>query len=313
MGGIYEMKYRVGIVILNYYNWSITKECINSIMDKLQNINFHIYLVDNASPNSIPKDYFNDWMQEKYTFVQSRYNKGYAAGNNIGIKMAVNECDYIMIANSDIIFIDDSIEKMITYMENQKDNHVGIVAPALINADGILENPSLCIKTTLLVKYCIKTPLKYFSTEIKNKYYGLDKDKSKPFEVYSVHGSCFMVSNECAQEVFPFDEHTFLYEEESILGVKMEEAGFKSIYFPSTKVIHKHGQSTKMVKAMPYICICESEIYYLRKYVKCKRGKLIPLYLYRVIGYLLRCLIYKEYRELIGSFFDRTLKELKWR
>ena len=40
----------VGIVILNYNSWDDTRECIKSIQNAEQMLDYRIYLVDNCSP-----------------------------------------------------------------------------------------------------------------------------------------------------------------------------------------------------------------------------------------------------------------------
>lgn len=303
------MRYKLGIVILNYSNWSVTSNCMNSIFRYLRDIDFHIYLIDNASPNPYPYGFFSKWDKGKYTFIHADENKGYAAGNNIGVKCALeDQCKYILICNSDIVFIDDSIKKMMDYCS--KDYTIGIIAPCLLDEEHRKTKPSMCIKTTLKVKYLVKTPLSKINTNTKKQYYGSNISNYSPSEVYSAHGSCFLITEDCAKIILPFDEHTFLYEEESILGYQMEQSGFKTIYYPDCKVVHMHGKSTCTIKAIPYICICESELYYLRKYMKYLRLEITPLYIYRFLGYLLRMIRYKEYRKHFGSFLKRTLKEM---
>jgi GT2 family glycosyltransferase len=109
--------------------------------------------------------------------------------------------------------------------------------------------------------------------------------------------------------ITPLDEHTFLYEEESIIGVRMEESELKSVYFPRASVIHKHGQSTGCVKAIPYICIVQSELYYCFNYLHNKKYQVLPLYIYRTLGYFLRMLKYDAYRKSAKYYLERTIKE----
>ena len=82
-----------------------------------------------------------------------------------------------------------------------------------------------------------------------------------------------MFSRKCALDVTPLDEKPFLYEEELILGISMEKAGWKTVYDPKSVVHHLHGNSTEKVKAFAYTCNICSEIYFCREYLKMKNCK----------------------------------------
>ena len=79
----------IGIVILNYQNWEDTFCCVQSIWDNPPNESFQIILVDNASPNM--PEYDLDAMIQEYEilYIKNKENKGYNAGNNIGIAKAL--------------------------------------------------------------------------------------------------------------------------------------------------------------------------------------------------------------------------------
>ena len=98
---------RVYIIILNYNNYSDTLECIESVL-KLNYANKKIIVIDNDSPNQSWK-YIAKWLKEKnYTqiiFTKSAKNLGYAGGNNIGIKQALQDrqMKYVWVLNNDTI------------------------------------------------------------------------------------------------------------------------------------------------------------------------------------------------------------------
>ena len=115
-----------------------------------------------------------------------------------------------------------------------------------------------------------------------------------------------MMSKECAAEITPFDENTFLFQEELIIGIQMEKKGLITIYNPLCEVIHEHGQSTKSVKAFSFISFVESEIYYCRKYLNAPIISLLPLYLIRSCSFMGRCIYNKDFRENCLNYFKKT-------
>ena len=300
----------VGIVILNYINWKDSYHCIKSILNTTKNIIFKIYLVDNCSPNKMPNNI--ELLLEQYDnieFILAKKNLGYSAGNNLGIAKAKRDyCKTILIANNDVRFTKDSIEKMFYYL--QKHNEVGIVGPMILDQKKRIQKQNLCKKTGLKEKYLVRTRLNTIFRKQYKEYFGLNRDYRTSFEVFAVLGCCFMMSNACAEEVTPLDENTFLYEEELILGIKMEEAKFKTVYFPESIIYHLHGKSTENVKAFAFQCNVESEIYYCKKYLNSLTWNIFPLYLYRIFLYLIRCTKYQDFRENKKEFFLSTYRKL---
>lgn len=302
----------IGIIVLNYKNWKVTHDCLKSIFETTNNLEFRVYLVDNASPND-PHQEIIDFIRDnnRIIFIKNKVNTGYSAGNNIGIKSALNDgCDSILITNSDIIFLNDSIKEMNDYLLKNLENNVGIVGPKLLNIDGEPQVPSMCIRTGMKEKYLVRTYLRKIFPRYAKKYYCFNDQLDNPIPVHAVSGSCFMISRNCALQVTPLDENTFLYEEELILGIIMEEKGYRTVYNPKSVVIHAHGQSTNMIKPFSFICSVESEIYYCRKYLKINRLKIFPLYIIRTLSLTTRAIKYKEFRSIIFSYFRATINML---
>ena len=161
---------------------------------------------------------------------------------------------------------------------------------------------------TLLDKYFVSTRLNLFFRKRYLSFYGRDRDYEKPFTVFAAHGSCVMMSAGCAKAVLPFDEFPFLYEEEQMLGIRVRNKGFEEWYVPSAQVEHRHGGSTKQAKAFSFAHSVRSEVYFCRRYLSVDKWKIMPLYWYRVVLYLFRCLKYEEFRKNIKDFF-RISKE----
>ena len=115
----------IGIVILNYETWDATLRCIKSIEKTENTESVRVYLIDNASSSDMPvalKQYIND---HDVVYISSNENRGYAAGNNLGIRKALeDQCGYILISNNDIVYKKDSIETMCEFL---KEKHGGIV------------------------------------------------------------------------------------------------------------------------------------------------------------------------------------------
>ena len=299
----------VGIVILNYIEWDDTVNCIRNVLSDLPKLDLHIYVIDNASPNPAP-EYFEEIVDnDSITFIQNVSNSGYSSGNNVGIEKALDDgCDAILIANSDIFFHQNSIPLMYEYL--RKNCSVGIVGPRILSSDGSIADSNIFMRTGMREKYCVRTSFSVFFKSIKTAYYGIGIVREFPFEVYAVSGCCLMLSRECAKIVTPFDENTFLYEEELILGITMEQAGYKTVCLPESVVTHFHAQSSKHVKAFSFACAVKSELYYCKKYLNATIISVIPLYSIRTLSYLVRALKCRDFRRNIRHYFRSTICQL---
>ena len=302
----------IGIIILNYITWADTERCVRSILETESGREclYHIYIVDNASPDPAPESLKELFLRSDITYIQSERNIGYAAGNNLGIQQAVEDgCGKILITNSDVCFTEGCISGMAAYLHTHP--KVGIVGPKILGAEGQVRKSCMCRRTGLKEKYLVRTRLNLFFRRQYRTYFGLDRDYDKTFPVYAVLGCCFMISPECVRDVFPFDEGTFLYEEEYIVGIRMEQAGYETHYYPKCVIHHLHGSSTGEVKPFAYLCETVSELYYCRKYLRAKRWQIIPLYIYRILKYDIKCIRSREFRKYRKEFRSKAGKKEK--
>lgn len=278
----------IGIIILNYNTWAESKVCIESIRKTIQDDEYRIYLVDNCSAKKqteVEAKYFSQ--VESLRIIYANENRGYAAGNNIGMQAALQDgCEYFLISNSDILFGDNTISSMCKFLDANE--NVGIVAPVLYQEDGQLQPISMLEKFTLSMKYQLllnKLSKGLLFRKTKERFSIVKLETKDPFRVFAVSGACFMFSRKCVEKVCPLDEHTFLYYEEYILGCHMEGEGLQTYILPEVNCIHKHGVSTSGVKEFSYTCLVQSEMYYCGKYLKKKKWQLMPLLWLRTIVY----------------------------
>ena len=278
-----------GIIILNYRTWEISFRCIQNIVQTQKNILYHIYLIDNASPNPM-QDELHAYLKvhrDVITFLQSEKNRGYAAGNNIGIYQALKDgCENLVIMNNDILLEANAISELVDTLDDKA--KIGIVGPKVMDEKGGIQTSRCSMKTGMKEIFQLFTVAKLFFRKKWRKYYCLDQDSETPGFVYYVSGCCFAMSRACALEVTPLDEGTVLYDEELILGTQMQKKGYRTLYNPGSVVIHQHGGTTRRMQPFMHQCICQSELYYCSKYLHAKKWQLWMLYHYRRGLYWLR-------------------------
>ena len=70
-------------------------------------------------------------------------------------------------------------------------------------------------------------------------------DENENHEVDVLAGAFFMVPKKILNEVGSFDEDFFMYGEDIDLSYRIQEAGYKNIYFSESSIIHFKGESTR--------------------------------------------------------------------
>lgn len=119
----------IGCVVLNYNDADTTLDLLKRI-EPMEIID-QIVLVDNKSTdNSLER--LKEQESNKVHVVCAKKNGGYGSGNNVGIGYLRKNysCDYIIIANPDVIFNESVIKKMV----NEFDENTVIVAPLTLDS-----------------------------------------------------------------------------------------------------------------------------------------------------------------------------------
>ena len=209
----------------------------------------------------------------------------------MGIRKALeDQCGYILISNNDIVYKKDSIETMCEFL---KEKHGGIVGPQVVDPQGKHQPSVAMVRTGMKEIFRFYTVLKCFQRKAMMKYQGMDQDAGGQYPVYHVSGCCFLMNRKAAETLYPLDENTFLYDEELIIGIRMEQAGLQTWYCGTAVVEHHHGYTTQKNSAFMQKCIRESEQYYCREYLQANGITLIFLNLYRKSLLVIRRLLKK--------------------
>ena len=116
----------VSIVILTFNQLSYTRKCLESIEKYTRDVKHEVILVDNASKDgTVP--FLKKWVKKHphSRLIVNSENRGYAGGNNQGIKAAHG--DYVLLLNNDVEVTPGWLSRMVRVMEQFPE--LGIVGP----------------------------------------------------------------------------------------------------------------------------------------------------------------------------------------
>jgi GT2 family glycosyltransferase len=217
---------RVLVIILNYKTYEMTIKLIKELK-KLDNALFDIYVVDNCSPNESAVVLEKESKNLEYHFHKNEKNTGYAAGNNIGIRYAIEMgYDYSLILNNDLEIIDPAFIEKLVQVGDEHPN-VACSGPKILDID---HHP--------VAPYCERPNLFTMSIGIAWSRRKCARYIDMPRPVYRLFGCCMLLKNNAMKLVDCMDERTFLFAEEDILAERLLKYGYVSYYCPETSIVH---------------------------------------------------------------------------
>ena len=104
----------VSVVIINYCGFSDTVCAVESVLDSTYK-DVRVVVVDNASPDNTGVKLFKQFSgAERVSVVLLDENVGFGSGNNVGIKLAIdNGSDYVLLVNNDTVVDCRMIEALV--------------------------------------------------------------------------------------------------------------------------------------------------------------------------------------------------------
>ena len=234
----------LSIVILNYKSKGLLKQCLRGIELVKPQLEYEIIVVDNASKDDsvdMVKNEFLNQPRQNIKIIVAPENRGYAVGNNLGIREAQGK--YIIILNPDIIVLSDIFTPMVNYMEQHP--KLGLAAPKLLNPDGSLQMSCLQFPRTITPIYR-RTPLGKlgFAKKYLRRYLMMDWDHCENRAVDWVLGACFMFRKSALDKVGLLDESFFMYFDDIDWCRRFWEAGYQIHYLASVETVHYHKRES---------------------------------------------------------------------
>lgn len=267
------MSMQLSCVILNYNDAETTEKLVKQLAD--YDVLHQIIVVDNASTDDslerlrkLESD-ANASQSCKVRVISADHNGGYGSGNNLGVRYAAEQggATHVLIANPDVVFSEQSLKAMLAVFARHPE--VGIVTTRIRDARfPDLKNgwPLRSFTRELFSMEPVSRRLLGKTFDYPDSYF---TGRSAVY-VGAVHGSMLMVDTEKFLEAGGYDEGIFLYEEEQVLGRRMQNAGYRSVLLLNQHYDHEHSTSISksFSDAMKRQRLREeSTLYYMKHYL----------------------------------------------
>ncbi len=293
----------IAIDIVNYKTWEITLRCVKSIRE-VCTLPYHIYIVDNQSPNdSYEQLQIACGEADDVTVISSERNGGYGYGLNCGIKAAIADgCDAVIASNNDIVYLPGAIEEMYSALKSSK--KIVIAGAQQMRPEGKKQLSAIKRAYSKLEMMLWYVPFRSKSNIRRHREDYILQEAKDRIEVAFPLGGCYMLDAEILQGEDFFDNQVFMYAEEKIIGKKIARLSRKAILCPNAKVIHQHSATTGNSMAQYHLMAASSIYYFCKHYVGMGR---IALGIHKFFYYFLmsiKCLLLSDYRKRAKVIFS---------
>jgi GT2 family glycosyltransferase len=243
----------LGIIIVNYNVRDLLRDCLHSVYDSRGDLTFEVCVVDNGS-----HDGSADMVAEEFPQVRliRAENKGYAVGNNLGLRQfgfkdeggveagsPAPRC--VLLLNADTVLPPSALADMLNFIDDRP--QVGVAGPRLVRADGSLDRACRrSFPTPEVAFYRIFGLSRLFPRSQRFGRYNLTYlPPDVTTEVDSVVGAFMLIRGEALREVGLLDERYFMYAEDLDLCYRIKQRGWKIVYNAAVTVLHYKGQSSR--------------------------------------------------------------------
>lgn len=295
------MNPKVTIIILNWKGWIDTIECLESLL-QINYPDYNVIILDNNShDNSIKKikEYLEGYITVKSSFfeyikgnkplkyseftkeeaekrnmnlddlnlskvviIKNDKNYGFAEGNNIGIRFALDKLnsDYVMLLNNDTVVNANFLDILIKSIENN--NEIGVIGPQINYYDD---------------KDKIQT-LGWDLNWNKGKGYPTKESPVDLIEVDFIGGCSILFKNELIKEIGYWNSEYFAYWEDIEFCYRVKKAGYSIICNIHSKIWHKGSVSTSKITGLGIYYVTRNRFWFMKKYATKKQYIIFSLY-----------------------------------
>jgi glycosyltransferase involved in cell wall biosynthesis len=218
----------VSLIIPTYNGYDITKQAIDSILQKTTYSNYEILLVDNNSNDPIALEYFEELDQhEKVTVLRYPYPFNYSAINNFAAKQAKGQI--IGLVNNDVEVINPEWLTEMTSHAQRK--NVGCVGAKLYFENDTIQHAGVICGLGGVAGHSHK----HFPKDHPGYFYRLKLVQN----LSAVTAACLLVRKDVFEQVNGLNEQDLSVAFNDVdFCLKVQAAGFRNLWTPYAELYH---------------------------------------------------------------------------
>lgn len=248
----------VSVIIVNYNTCNLTLQCLKSLYEKTEGIDFEVIVVDNASSDEslarIKKEY------PQVILVESQENLGFGKANNLGYEKSSGK--YVFLLNSDTLLIENVLFKLFHFLNCH--SNISILGCQLVDSNFVhihsysLLLPSIVWEVDILLHGFIHTFLQKISNCRINNCGSL--------RVAHITGADMMLRRMDIEFLGLFDSDFFMYFEDTELSYRYAKNRRFSYYYPGASIVHLEGKSVGFAEKRERLYLHGRYLYYKKNF-----------------------------------------------
>lgn len=294
----------LGIIIVNYNVRDLLRECLASVYDSRGAFTFEVCVVDNDSHDGSAEMVEAEYPQARLIRAE---NRGYAAGNNLGLRaFGFQELDnrepnsqsqssnpppanpasprYALLLNPDTVLLPSALADMLAFLDERPE--AGVAGPRLVREDGSLDRACRrSFPTPKVAFYRIFGLSKLFPKSPRFGRYNLTYlPPDVTTELDAVVGAFMLIRGEALAQAGLLDEQFFMYAEDLDLCYRIKQREWQVWYNAGVTVLHYKGQSSRQRSTFANIKFYETMRQFHDKHFRQQTFFLVNWAIYAAIG-----------------------------
>jgi len=305
----------VSIIVVAWNVRQLLYDCLKSVYDETEDIDFEVIYVDNASNDGSVEMVTKEFPEVRV--IKNTENEGFIKANNQGIKIAKGR--YVLLLNSDTVVLDNAIAKTVEFADANPE--AAVVGCRVLNPDKTLQRNCFMFHSVLNFFLAATYLYKVFP---KSKFFGREEmtwwDFNDVREVEVIKGCYALVRKEAIEEIGLMDDTYFVYGDDIDWCYRFKKGNWRIMFTPDAEIVHYGGQTTKKMTRKFLLQLLGSKLIFM----KLQRSKLIfpcvrflvaLFFFLRVPYWLAMAMVHKSERKksietvktyLIGGFYCLT-------
>jgi GT2 family glycosyltransferase len=285
----------VSAVIVNFRAYAELRACLRALLAP-HGLAFEVVVVDQAPV----REEFARIRHEfpGVTFVESRENRGFAAGVNLGVSRSRGEA--LLLLNPDCEITPEAVERLAAWLSAHP--KVGAVGPRVLDPNGSVQASARkfpALSTAFAGRSSWLTRA-FPGNRFTRRNLVETRHLAEPREVDWVSGACVMLRRDALDEVGGMDSGFFLYWEDADLGRRLKDVGRTTVYHPGVEVVHTVGGSSRFAPVRSAFAFHRSALRYFWKHSGAAARLAAPLAAVGLAARLFLVLAWNYSRRFVG-------------
>lgn len=260
---------KIAVIIVHFSDKKLIFETLDSLRETIlpSKLKSQVYVVDNTNSEDFEEDLTKKYPEVK--LIVSPDNIGFAGGNNLGLKQALDDKnDIFVLLNNDTLVKKDFYKKILSSPITKKD--VGIVGGLIYFAPGFEFKKKYKKEERGKVIWYAGGQIDWDNVYVSHRAVDeVDKGQFKKVEENDFVTGCLLITKrKVLEEVGLLNEKMFLYLEDADFNIRVKRAGYKIIFDPRIKIWHKVAQSSGIGSPLNDYFITRNRLLFGFKYAR---------------------------------------------